>query len=65
MSLYENIHAKRKRIKAGSGEKMREPGSKGAPTDKAFKEAAKTAKKGYRNGGCVMAGRGVRNTKKV
>jgi len=43
--LYSNIHAKRKRIKAGSGEKMRKPGSKGAPTAKAFKEAAKTAKK--------------------
>lgn len=44
--LYANIHAKRERIKAGSGEKMRKPGSKGAPTAKAFKEAAKTAKKG-------------------
>lgn len=43
--LYANINAKRKRIKAGSGEKMRTPGSKGAPTDKAFKESAKTAKK--------------------
>jgi len=43
--LYDNIHAKRKRIKAGSGEKMRKPGSKGAPTAKAFKKAAKTAKK--------------------
>lgn len=43
MSLYENIHAKRKRIKAGSNEKMRKPGTKGAPTAKAFKEAAKTA----------------------
>ena len=43
--LYANIHAKRKRIKAGSGEKMRKPGSKGAPTAKAFKAAAKTAKK--------------------
>jgi hypothetical protein len=42
--LYANIHAKRKRIKAGSGEKMRKAGSKGAPTDKAFKESAKTAK---------------------
>lgn len=41
--LYENIHAKRKRIKEGSGEKMRKPGSKGAPTDEAFKKAAKTA----------------------
>ena len=44
--LYANIHAKRKRIKAGSGETMREPGSPGAPTAKAFKESAKTAKKG-------------------
>ena len=42
--LYANIHAKRKRIEAGSGEKMRKPGSKGAPTAKAFKESAKTAK---------------------
>jgi hypothetical protein len=45
MSLYKNIHAKRKRIKQGSGEKMRKVGSKGAPTAKNFKEAAKTAKK--------------------
>jgi hypothetical protein len=43
--LYSNIHAKRKRIKAGSGEKMRKKGSKGAPTAKAFKQSAKTAKK--------------------
>ena len=43
--LYANIHAKRKRIKAGSGEKMRKPGSKGAPTAQAFKKAKKTAKK--------------------
>ena len=43
--LYANIHAKRKRIKAGSNERMRKPGSKGAPTAKAFKQAAKTAKK--------------------
>jgi hypothetical protein len=43
--LYANIHAKRKRIKAGSGEKMRKAGTKGAPTDKAFKQSAKTAKK--------------------
>ena len=41
--LYDNINAKRERIKAGSGEKMRKPGTKGAPTDKAFKESAKTA----------------------
>jgi hypothetical protein len=43
--LYANIHAKRERIKAGSGEKMRKPGSPGAPTPKSFKLAAKTAKK--------------------
>lgn len=43
--LYDNIHAKRRRIKEGSGERMRKPGSKGAPTDKAFKRSAKTAKK--------------------
>ena len=42
--LYANINAKRKRIAAGSGEKMRKPGDKGAPTAKAFKESAKTAK---------------------
>lgn len=42
--LYANINAKRKRIKAGSGEKMRKPGSKGAPTAKDFRESAKTAK---------------------
>jgi hypothetical protein len=42
--LYANIHAKQERIKAGSGEKMRKPGSKGAPTAKDFKESAKTAK---------------------
>ena len=43
--LYSNIAAKRERIKAGSKEKMRKVGSKGAPTAKAFKQAAKTAKK--------------------
>lgn len=43
--LYANIHAKRERIKAGSGETMKKPGTKGAPTAKAFKESAKTAKK--------------------
>lgn len=43
--LYDAIHAKQERIKAGSGEKMRKPGTKGAPTAKAFKQAAKTAKK--------------------
>lgn len=43
--LYANIHAKRRRIKAGSGERMRKPGSKGAPTAKAFRQSAKTAKR--------------------
>jgi len=38
--LYANIHAKRKRIKAGSGEKMRKTGSKGAPTARAFRRSA-------------------------
>lgn len=42
--LYANIHAKRERIKHGSGEKMRKPGSPGAPTADAFEESAKTAK---------------------
>ena len=43
--LYANIHAKRKRIAAGSGEKMKKPGTKGAPTAKAFRDSAKTKKK--------------------
>lgn len=42
--LYANIHAKRERIKKGSGEKMRSAGAKNAPTAKAFKQASKTAK---------------------
>jgi hypothetical protein len=42
--LYANIHAKRERIEAGSKERMRKAGSKGAPTNAAFKAAAKTAK---------------------
>ena len=43
--LYANIHAKRRRIKGGSGEKMRKPGSPGSPTAANFKRAAKTGKK--------------------
>ena len=43
--LYANIAAKRERIKAGSGERMRKPGSPGAPTAAAFRASAKTAKK--------------------
>ncbi len=44
VGLYANINAKRKRIAAGSGETMRKPGSSGAPTAKAFKRSALTAK---------------------
>jgi hypothetical protein len=43
--LYANIAAKKARIKAGSNEKMRKPGTKGAPTAMAFKQSAKTTKK--------------------
>jgi hypothetical protein len=46
VGLYENIHRKQARIAAGSGEKMRKPGSKGAPTKADFIKSAKTAKKG-------------------
>jgi len=45
VGLYANINAKKKRIAAGSGEKMRKPGQKGAPTAQAFVQSAKTAKK--------------------
>jgi hypothetical protein len=44
VGLYANINAKRKRIAAGSGEKMRKPGQAGAPTKQAFINSAKTAK---------------------
>lgn len=55
--LYANIHAKQERIKSGSGEKMRKPGSKGAPTAEAFRESEKTAK--MKDGGPSLAiGRG-------
>lgn len=47
--LYANIAAKKRRIKAGSGEKMRKPGTKGAPSAKAFRESAKTAKTAKRD----------------
>jgi len=49
--LYANVHAKRERIAAGSGEKMRKVGSAGAPTSKDFEKSAKTAKKVKRNVG--------------
>ena len=45
VGLYANINAKRKRIAQGSGERMRKPGSKGAPTNQAFVESAKTARR--------------------
>jgi hypothetical protein len=50
VSLYENIHKKRKRIAAGSGETMRKKGAKGAPTEANFTRAAKTAKKAMYGG---------------
>jgi len=43
--LYANIHKKRERIRKGSGEHMRKPGSKGAPTEAAFRKSKRTAKK--------------------
>jgi len=55
--LYANIHAKQERIAHGSGEKMRKPGAKGAPSAKDFKDSAKTAK--MKKGGVSLAvGRG-------
>ena len=55
--LYANIHAKRERIAEGSGERMRKPGAPGAPTAKAFRESAKTAK--AKGGGVSLSvGRG-------
>jgi hypothetical protein len=51
--LYANIHAKQQRIAEGSGERMRKAGSEGAPTAKAFRESAKTAK--MKNGGPSLA----------
>ena len=52
--LYANIHAKRARIKAGSGEKMRKVGAKGAPSKKDFVKSAKTAKPQKKNMGGSM-----------
>ena len=43
--LYANIHAKRERIRKGSGESMSKPGSKGAPTAAAFRKSKRTAKR--------------------
>jgi len=63
--LWENIEKKRKRIEGGSGERMRSPGDKGAPTAEAIKDSQGKKNGGmvrYMDGGCVMAGRGVRKT---
>lgn len=58
--LYANINAKRRRIEAGSNEKMRRPGSEGAPTDEAFERSAQTAKRAkggmMRGDGCCQRG---------
>jgi hypothetical protein len=55
--LYDNINAKRERIAEGSGEKMRKPGSPGAPTAESFRQSAKTEK--MKEGGVSLAvGRG-------
>lgn len=56
--LYANINAKRQRIAEGSGEKMRKPGSPGAPTAEAFRESAKTAKRKDGGGVSLAVGRG-------
>tara|TARA_R110002020_G_scaffold165813_3_gene353532 strand:+ start:2151 stop:2354 length:204 start_codon:yes stop_codon:yes gene_type:complete len=61
--LYANINAKRKRIKAGSGETMRKAGAKGAPSAKDFKDAAKTAKPKKRKPTSPASSRGRRRTK--
>tara|TARA_R110000796_G_scaffold194523_1_gene310907 strand:+ start:35 stop:310 length:276 start_codon:yes stop_codon:yes gene_type:complete len=64
--LWDNINKKRKRIEGGSGERMRSPGDKGAPTAEAIKQSQGKKNGGmvrFKNGGCVMAGRGVRDTK--
>jgi len=62
--LYENIHKKQARIKAGSGEHMRKVGSKGAPTKEAFIQSAKTAKK--KDGGVSLSvGRGEKLSTKA
>jgi hypothetical protein len=60
--LYANIHAKQKRIKAGSGERMRKPGSKGAPTAKAFRDSKTSIRKrGIKllSGGSTILERGI------
>ena len=61
--LYANIHAKRARIAAGSGEKMRKVGAKGAPTAAAFKKSAKTAQRALSGYGGLPAMKRVKKDK--
>lgn len=62
--LYANIHAKQERISHGSGEKMRKPGEKGAPSAKAFSESEKTAKGHKKSSSSKSAGSKGRSSKK-
>jgi hypothetical protein len=62
--LYANIHAKRARIAAGSGEKMRKPGAKGAPTAAAFKKSAKTAQRSLSSYGGLPGMKRVKGSRK-
>ena len=62
--LYAAIHAKRARIAAGSGEKMRKVGSKGAPTAAAFKKSAKTAQRSLSSYGGLPSMKKIKPTKK-
>ena len=61
--LYANIHAKKARIAAGSGEKMRKPGTKGAPTAAAFKKSAKTAQQSLSGYGGLPAMKRIKKGK--
>jgi len=61
--LYANINAKKARIAAGSGEKMRKPGAKGAPTDAAFKKSAKTAQRSLSGYGGLPAMKRIKKGK--
>lgn len=63
--LYANIHKKQERIAAGSGEKMRKPSSKGAPTAEAFVQSAKTAKKARGGEVSLSVGRGEKLSTKA
>lgn len=62
--LYANIHAKQERVAHGSGEKMRKPGEKGAPSAKAFSESEKTAQGHKKSGSTKSSGSKSRTAKK-